>query len=174
MARRAAWNTASPALNRVPTMDHDLRNCQALRRLAIRLLLVCASFSPEIPRVAHAEPPTHTLPPPASQTIEFTRDIAPILTKNCYRCHGSKKQQGGLDLHVPERALAGGDSGAAIVPGKSAESRLIRYVARLDAENMMPPEDAGDPLSAAQVGLLRAWIDQGSLWSDAAGPRGCQ
>ena len=66
-------------------------------------------------------------------------------------------------------AMAGGDSGPAIVPGKSAESRLIRYVAGLDEDYQMPPEDAGKPLSPEQVGLLRAWIDQGAKWpGDAA------
>ena len=107
----------------------------------------------------------------AQQTVDFTRDIAPIFSKSCQRCHGPKKQEGGLALHVQDRAMAGGDSGPAIVPGKSAESRLIRYVAGLDEDNTMPPEGAGDPLTPAQVGLLRAWIDQGARWSETAQAR---
>src|SRR5262249_47888894 len=54
-----------------------------------------------------------------------------------------------------------------IVPGKSAESRLIRYVAGLDEDYQMPPEGAGQPLSSEQIGLLRAWIDQGARWTRA-------
>ena len=119
----------------------------------------------------NAQAQSPQLPPAAKQTIDFARDIAPILSKSCQRCHGPKKQEGGLALHVQERALAGGDNGPAIVPGKSAESRLIRYVAGLDEDNMMPPEGAGDPLTPAQIGLLRAWIDQGARWSETAQAR---
>jgi hypothetical protein len=111
------------------------------------------------------------LPPAAQQAVDFTRDIAPILSKSCQRCHGPKKQEGGLALHLQERAMAGGDNGPAIIRGKSADSRLIRYVAGLDEDNMMPPEGAGVPLSTAQIGLLRAWIDQGAKWSETAQAR---
>ncbi len=140
-------------------MDHDRRIRPTLRKLVYRVLLVCSSIGSVNARFAQADPPARKLPPPAAQSVNFTRDIAPILSKSCHRCPGTKKQQGGLDLHVPERAFAGGDSGPAIVPGKSAESRLIRYVAGLEEEKTMPPEDAGDALSSAQIGLLRAWID---------------
>ncbi|MFO0888523.1 MAG: PSD1 and planctomycete cytochrome C domain-containing protein [Isosphaeraceae bacterium] len=114
------------------------------------------------------EPP-RSLPPAAGQEIDFTRDIAPIFSKNCHRCHGTRKQEGGLALHEKERALSGGDTGPALVPGKSAESRLIRYVAGLEPDNLMPPDGAGKPLAPAQIGLLRAWIDQGARWPEAAG-----
>ena len=120
---------------------------------------------------ARAQSQSQQLPPAATQTVDFTRDIAPIFTKSCQRCHGPKKQEGGLALHVQDRAMSGGDNGPAILPGKSAESRLIRYVAGLDEDNMMPPEGAGDPLSPAQIGLLRAWIDQGARWSETAHAR---
>ncbi len=55
-----------------------------------------------------------------------------------------------------------------IVPGKSADSRLITYVARLDDDHQMPPEGVGKPLTPDQVGLLRGWIDQGAIWPEAA------
>jgi hypothetical protein len=113
---------------------------------------------------AGGDEPAGQLPPPSTRTVDFASDVAPILSKSCYRCHGPKKQEGGLDLHVPDRAQAGGDGGPVLVPGKGAESRLIRYVAGLDEENQMPPEGAGEPLSQEQIGLLRAWIDQGAKW----------
>jgi hypothetical protein len=130
------------------------------------VLILCVAVSR-----AHAgdDGPTGQLPPLAARAVDFARDVAPILSKSCHRCHGPKKQEGGLALHVPDRALAGGDGGPVLVPGKSADSRLIRYVAGLDEENQMPPEGAGEPLSPGQVGLLRAWIDQGAKWPVATG-----
>jgi hypothetical protein len=115
-----------------------------------------------------ADDPAGSLPPPASRKVEFDRDIRPIFAASCQNCHGPKKQKGGLALHRKAAALAGGDDGPAILPGKSAESRLIRYVAGLDDDHPMPPEGAGKPLGADQVGLLRAWIDQGADWPEDA------
>ena len=76
-------------------------------------------------------------------------------------------------MHRKEAALAGGDNGKAFEPGKSAESRLIRYVSGLDSDTVMPPDGEGERLSAEQVGLLRAWIDRGAKWpaeADIIGP----
>jgi hypothetical protein len=136
-------------------------------RYPLAIALVLASLV--LARAVADDEPTSAkaLPPPAMRPVDYERDVAPILSKNCYRCHGPKKQQGGLALHVQDRAMAGGDSGPAIVPGKGAESRLIRYVAGLDEDYQMPPDDAGKPLSSEQIGLLRAWIDQGARWSGA-------
>lgn len=104
------------------------------------------------------------LPEPATKEVDFKQDIEPILSKRCHSCHGANKAEGGLRLHKKADALAGGDSGPAIMIGQSAESRLIRYVAGLEDEKRMPPE--GDTLSDEQIGLLRAWIDQGAKWSE--------
>ena len=144
--------------------------------LAIVVSLACLVLAPWLttsgPRAARADEPEAraTLPPAAGRPVDYARDIAPILSRNCYRCHGPKKQQAGLALHQEERAMAGGDSGPAIVPGKSAASRLIRYVAGLDEDYQMPPEGAGQPLSPEQIGLLRAWIDQGARWTSSSKP----
>ncbi|AMV40269.1 PSD1 and planctomycete cytochrome C domain-containing protein [Planctomyces sp. SH-PL62] len=108
------------------------------------------------------------LPPPATRQVDFAKDVAPLLERSCQRCHGPKKHQGGLVLHDRERAMAGGDSGPIIETGRSAESLLIQVVARTDPDYAMPPEGAGDPLTADEVGLLRAWIDQGADWGDEA------
>src|SRR5688500_1727654 len=105
------------------------------------------------------------LPPAAGKKIDFRVDIQPLLQKNCYSCHGPEHQEGGLRLDHKKRALDGGDSGAEIVPGKSAESRLVRLAAGTDEEfGVMPPEGKGTRLTAAEVGLIRAWIDQGATW----------
>ena len=81
------------------------------------------------------------------------------------KCHGAEKQKGGFRLDVKDLALKGGDNYAPnIRPGKSAESPLIHFVAGLDPDMKMPGK--GDPLTAEQIGLLRAWIDQGAAWPD--------
>ncbi|HUQ94257.1 MAG TPA: PSD1 and planctomycete cytochrome C domain-containing protein [Bryobacteraceae bacterium] len=105
------------------------------------------------------------LPLFAAEPMDFSRDIEPLLRKRCHACHGSVTQMSGLRLDLKEAALKGGDSGAVILPGKSAESRLIRLVAGLEDKKVMPP--AGPRLTPAEVGLLRAWVDQGAKWPDA-------
>ena len=112
------------------------------------------------------------LPPPAKRSVDFVRDIQPLFQKHCFECHGPGKDQGGLSLAARSLALDGGESGRVIVPGKSAISSLVPRIAALDEETVMPPE--GDRLSADQVGLIRAWIDQGAVWpatADEVDPR---
>jgi hypothetical protein len=100
--------------------------------------------------------------PPASKTkVEFARDIEPLLQKRCLLCHGAMQQMNGLRLDQKDAALKGGASGQDIKPGNSAGSRLIRLVAGLETK-VMPP--IGARLTAAEIGLLRAWIDQGVEW----------
>ena len=101
------------------------------------------------------------LPPAASQTIEFSRDIQPIFDKTCFRCHGPEKPKSRFRLDNRESAVKGGEKGVDIIPGQSAKSPLIHFVARLVEDTEMPPEGKGDPLTKEQIGLLRAWIDQG-------------
>lgn len=102
------------------------------------------------------------LPPAATRPIDFTRDVKPIFAKNCYTCHGTEKQKSDYRLDLKMTALKGGAIGGAILPGDGAHSPMIHYVAGADADIQMPPK--GEPLSAAQVGILRAWIDQGAKW----------
>lgn len=104
------------------------------------------------------------LPPPAERKIDYKADVAPILERSCYQCHGPKKHQAGLSLHNRDKAMTGGDSGPIFEAGNSAESLLIEVTARVDPDYAMPPEGEGDPLTAAEVGVLRAWIDQGADW----------
>ncbi len=109
------------------------------------------------------------LPPPADRKVDFATDVQPLLRKNCLSCHGEEHQEGGLRLDQKKRAVQGGDSGAEFVAGKSADSRLIRLVAGIDEDfGLMPPEGKGTRLTAAEIGLLRAWIDQGANWPDDA------
>jgi hypothetical protein len=104
------------------------------------------------------------LPPPAQVQIDFSRDIKPILTNTCYRCHSGEKPKSHFLVTSRETALKGGNEGVDILPGQSAKSPLIHYVARLVPDMEMPPKGKGTPLTPEQVGSLRAWIDQGATW----------
>ena len=118
--------------------------------------------------LAAAEAEVGRLPPAATRPVDFAKDIEPIFADHCYSCHGPKKQESALRLSVKADALKGGDEhGAkAIVPGKSSESVLIQAVAHTHSDLRMPKK--GERLTAEQVGLLRAWIDQGALWPETA------
>ncbi len=102
--------------------------------------------------------------PPASDKkgVAYEKDIKPIFEKSCFKCHGPEKQKGKLRLDSLAAALKGGENGPDVVPGQSAKSPLVHNVARLIEDDAMPPEGKGDPLTKDQIGLIRAWIDQGA------------
>ncbi|MBI2824477.1 MAG: PSD1 domain-containing protein [Planctomycetia bacterium] len=119
--------------------------------------------APAAPQPAPATKPE--LPPPADREVDFAGDIQPLLARSCYSCHGPDKSESSLRLDRKADALAGGASGPIFEPGKSAESRLVAYIAGVNDEGtVMPPE--GQRLSAAEIALVRAWIDQGARWPD--------
>ncbi len=111
-----------------------------------------------------SEPDGDRLPPVSNQKVDFDREVKPILETACFKCHSGEKPKSHFLLTSRETALKGGDHGADIVPGQSASSPLIRYVARLEPDMEMPPEGRGTPLTTNQVSVLRAWIDQGAAW----------
>ena len=94
--------------------------------------------------------------PSAAAPPRFETDIAPILRDHCVKCHGSETRKGGLDLRTVAALTRGGDTGAAVVPGKSGESLIVEQV----ASKAMPP-GKNAKLTDAQVAILRAWIDAG-------------
>ncbi len=96
----------------------------------------------------------------AAAEVDFARDVQPILRRNCYGCHGPAMQQSGLRFDDAEAALKGGYSGAAIVPGKSAESPMMLRIHAAKGMPQMPP--GPKKLDAAQAAVLAAWIDQGA------------
>jgi mono/diheme cytochrome c family protein len=103
------------------------------------------------------------LPPAATKTgLTFDKDIKPIFEKSCVKCHGAEKQKGKLRLDSLEASLKGGENGESIVKGNSAKSPLVHTIARLDPDSAMPPDGKGDPLTKEQIGVIRAWIDQGA------------
>src|SRR5438128_338236 len=103
-----------------------------------------------------------TLPPPANHKVDFAREIKPIFESSCIKCHGRGRTKGDFSIESRETLFKGGESGQAIVPGRSQESHLIELVAGLDPDSVMPQK--GKRLTPEQIGLLRAWIDQGAPW----------
>lgn len=107
------------------------------------------------------------LPPAASVQVDYDQQIRPILAQNCYSCHGPEVQQSGLRLDQRQNALRGGDYGPVIVPGNSADSKLIRRLVHGDGGLQMPPTGS---LTDEEIGLLRAWIDQGPEFRTEVAP----
>jgi hypothetical protein len=97
----------------------------------------------------------------AEPAPSFERDIAPLVTTHCLRCHSGERAKGDLDLTRRERLLQGGASGGGVVPGKALESLLFEYV----RDKKMPPKR---PLSAREIETLGRWIDAGAVWSGPA------
>ncbi|HVA47948.1 MAG TPA: DUF1553 domain-containing protein [Pirellulales bacterium] len=101
-----------------------------------------------------------------ARPIEFNRDIRPILSDNCFQCHGPDRAQRKADLRLDlqAEALAERDGGRPIVPGNAAASELLRRMTTADADERMPPADSKRRPTAQQIELLRRWIEQGAPW----------
>ena len=128
----------------------------------------------------------YKLPPVSTQQdVTYAKDIRPIFQKNCFKCHGENKQQRHLRLDSLESVLKGCEDGPVIFPGKSSKGDLILEVTGMGDHDMppwpsappllsrehptTPPPTVGDdgnplpkPLTAEQIGLIRAWVDQGA------------
>jgi mono/diheme cytochrome c family protein len=102
--------------------------------------------------------------------VDYARDVQPLLTRTCAGCHGPEKQRGGLRLDTAAGLREGGDSGPPVVPGDSSKSRLYHAITGTNDVKAMPPKGPG--LSAAEVALVKAWIDQGAKFpaEEKAGP----
>ena len=102
----------------------------------------------------------------SGKTIEFDRDIRPILSDNCYHCHGpdAKKRKAKLRLDIKEGALADLGDYAAVVPGNPAKSELFNRISSDDPEERMPPHDSNRKLSNKEIALLKEWIASGANW----------
>src|SRR5712692_6024916 len=133
----------------------------SLRFLLLPLLVVLAGTGDRALGTLSPEQAAK-LPPAAPGKIDFSQDIKPIFEGSCIKCHGRGRSKGDFRLDTRATLLKGGESGAAVAPGKSQESLLIELVSGLDPDNVMPKK--GKKLSAEQIGRLRAWIDQGLPW----------
>ncbi len=129
-----------------------------------RLTWIVVACSSVIAGVARADDPITIETLQRTDAVSFEKEILPVLQKNCLACHSASEKQGGLVLESPSAILKGGDNGPAVVPGKSADSLMLKLSAH-QAEPVMPPADndvAASNLTPAQLGLIRLWIDQGA------------
>src|SRR5262245_54289124 len=111
----------------------------------------------------------------AEPQIDYNRQIRPLLSNHCFKCHGPDAQQrkGAFRLDVRESALAAAESGEVpVVPGQPAKSELIRRISAADADERMPPAEENKPLADSDKQLLARWIAEGAKyqthWSFAA------
>lgn len=104
------------------------------------------------------------IPPAVQREVDFVTDVVPIFQAHCVTCHSSGKTEADLSIETLDKLLEGGASAPAIEPGNSADSLLIQLVSGIDPERIMP--NKGKRLTAEQIGILRAWIDQGAKWPD--------
>src|SRR3989441_10406411 len=101
---------------------------------------------------------------PPDPPLDFVRDVQPILSASCVKCHRAARAEGGLRLDTQEGLFEGGDSGGAVVRGDGKGSLLYQRLMAKDPEERMP-QRAG-PLAPAQVETLVRWIDDGAPWPD--------
>jgi mono/diheme cytochrome c family protein len=135
-----------------------------LAALGVILMGVGLSVSAQPPPVAAKASADAPQTPKAASSVDFARDILPILEANCVECHGPKKSRGRLRLDVKASAFKGGNTGPALVANDSERSLMVRRVLGLDGEDRMPLDE--DPLPDSQIALLKAWIDRGAEWPD--------
>jgi hypothetical protein len=129
-----------------------------LPRTSVRSLLIVAALAACAP-AAHADAPRN-------RTVEFNRDIRPILSNNCFVCHGpdQKLRKGKLRLDQEADAFADRGGYKAIVPGKPEQSEVYRRIVSTDKSERMPPPKHGKSLTAREVELVKRWIEQGAPW----------
>jgi mono/diheme cytochrome c family protein len=106
---------------------------------------------------------------PAAEPVDFSRDIRPILSKNCFACHGPDKAQRKSRLRLDQRDSVFrklGSGNPAVAPGKPAQSELYLRVTATDEAERMPPAETGNELTPAQIALLKRWIEEGAAYGD--------
>jgi mono/diheme cytochrome c family protein len=149
----------------IQSMPRRIVSPKLLFTIAATVALAFALQAEE--KKAKAKVDTSKLPPASDKSgVTYAGDIKAIFDKSCVKCHGAEKQKGKLRLDSLAAALKGGEDGKVIEPGASAKSLLVHNVGRIGEEDdWMPPLDNKakiPPLTAGQVGLIRAWIDQGA------------
>jgi hypothetical protein len=104
----------------------------------------------------------------AEPEVDYSRDIRPVLSRNCFACHGPDEKHRGSGLRLDRREAAISDRGgyAAIVPGDPEASELVFRITEEDEAVRMPPKKAGGRLGPSEIALLRRWIEQGAAYTE--------
>ena len=97
----------------------------------------------------------------SDSSVDYIRDVKPLLAEHCIRCHGVQKQESGLRLDTAITMRSGGNSGPAIVPGEPEKSLILLAIQGKGDGEQMPPE--GDPLTEEQIALLTTWVKSGAV-----------
>ena len=102
-----------------------------------------------------------------AESVDYNRDIRPVLSRNCFSCHGpdEESRKAGLRLDVREGALAERNGLPAIVPGKRGESELYARLVTTGQDDIMPPADSGHELTAEEIESIGKWIDRGAPYA---------
>lgn len=102
-----------------------------------------------------------------ARSVDFNREIRPILSRNCFSCHGPDNEAREADLRLDDEASVKEDRGGyqVILPGEPGESELVRRITSDDEFERMPPVDSGKELTRSQIELLRRWVEEGAEWS---------
>lgn len=126
-----------------------------LRQSIILVSMMCLANSDAIARFSDV-----------AGTVEFNRDVRPILSDKCFACHGADAQtrEAGLRLDSDTSLSQGGDSGLAIIPGKPNDSLLIQRVTSTDSNLRMPPANSHKQLTDREISILSRWIEQGAKY----------
>jgi mono/diheme cytochrome c family protein len=169
-----SWHVVSRAIPFQPTMDSGFAHRRdgwisaagtSWAVLAMTEVLPPGSTTEKPPPIARKP---QEAPPVAAEKVDFAKQIKPLLERSCIACHGPDKQRSNFRVDSREAILKGGNSGsAAVVPGKSASSPLLDYVSdRVGGMEMppMPKRDKFAALTREEVQLVRAWIEQGTVW----------
>src|SRR5215467_13479619 len=103
----------------------------------------------------------------AEKPLDFNRDVRPILSDNCFACHGpdDKHRMANLRLDTEEGLFADRGSYRIVSPGDPAKSRLLARIGAATPASRMPPPQAGTTLTETQIATVRKWIEQGAKWA---------
>lgn len=127
-----------------------------------KAIVNAGEVAPPVPAVAEAAQPMNQ-----GQTVDFVKEVQPILVQHCVECHGANKKKGKLRLDSLAFIQEKED---ALIPGKPGESTIFQRVsidpAKDEDDELMPPTDDGGPLSATQIATLKRWIEQGGSWPE--------
>src|ERR1051325_3310844 len=133
-----------------------------MKSLGLITIWITCSLLWCVPEAMAAQSAAQNTPKP----VDFNRDIRPILSDNCFACHGpdDKKRQANFRLDIKDAAFASRAGYQIIVPGNASKSRLFQRISAADKATRMPPPWSGKSLTDQQVELIRRWIDDGAPW----------